>query len=66
MRFLEAGIDAAVIALWLGHETQATTSVYLHADMAIKRKALDRTRQPDTCPGQYQPVDPLLAWLQSL
>ena len=49
-----------------GHETQATTSVYLHADMAIKRKALDRTRQPDTCTGEYQPTDPLLAWLQSL
>jgi len=34
--------------------------------MAIKRKALDRTRQPDTCTGEYQPTDPLLAWLQSL
>ena len=66
MRFLEAGIDAAVIALWLGHETQATTSVYLHADMAIKRKALERTRQPDTCTSEFQPADPLLAWLQSL
>jgi site-specific recombinase XerD len=66
MRFLEAGIDTAVIALWLGHETQATTSIYLHADMAIKRKALERTRQPDTHAGQYQPADPLLAWLQSL
>jgi len=66
MRFLEAGIDAAVIALWLGHETQATTSIYLHADMAIKRRALDRTRHPDTCTNEFQPADPLLAWLQSL
>jgi site-specific recombinase XerD len=66
MRFLDAGIDATVIALWLGHESPATTNVYLHADMAIKRKALDRTRQPDTPPGGYQPADPLLAWLQSL
>jgi len=66
MRFLEAGIDAAVIALWLGHESQATTSIYLHADMAIKRKALERTRQPDTRAGAYQPADPLLTWLQSL
>ena len=66
MRFLEAGIDAAVIALWLGHESQATTSIYLHADIAIKRKALERTRQPDTRAGDYQPADPLLAWLQSL
>lgn len=66
MRFLEAGIDAAAIALWLGHETQATTSIYLHADMAIKRKALDRTRQPNIQAGPYCPDDPLLAWLQSL
>jgi integrase/recombinase XerD len=66
MRFLEAGIDTAVIALWLGHETTATTSVYLHADMMIKRAALDRTRQPDTPAGQYRPKDSLLAWLQSL
>src|SRR6185312_6760775 len=66
MRFLEAGIDAAVIALWLGHESQATTSIYLHADIAMKRKALERTRQPDTLAGEYQPADPLLTWLQSL
>jgi site-specific recombinase XerD len=66
MRFLAAGIDSAVIALWLGHESTATTSVYLHADMGIKRAALDRTRQPDTPAGDYRPADPLLSWLQSL
>jgi integrase/recombinase XerD len=66
MRFLEAGIDTAVIALWLGHETIATTSIYLHADMNLKRAALDRTRQPDTPAGDYQPADPLITWLQSL
>jgi integrase/recombinase XerD len=66
MRFLEAGIDTAVIALWLGHEPIATTSIYLHADMNLKRAALDRTRQPDTPAGDYQPDDPLITWLQSL
>jgi integrase/recombinase XerD len=66
MRFLEAGIDTAVIALWLGHETIATTSIYLHADMNLKRAALDRTRQPNTPAGDYQPGDPLITWLQSL
>ena len=55
MRFLEAGIDTAVIALWLGHETITTTSIYLHADMNLKRAALDRTRQPDTPVGDYRP-----------
>lgn len=66
MRFLEAGIDAAVIALWLGHESIATTSMYLHADLNIKRAALERTRQLDTPAGDYHPEDPLLAWLQGL
>lgn len=66
MRFLEAGIDSAVIALWLGHESVSTTSIYLHADLSIKRTALDRTRQPDTPAGDYRPEDPLLAWLQAL
>lgn len=66
MRFLEAGIDAAVIALWLGHESIATTSMYLHADLNIKRAALERTRQPDAPVGDFHPADPLLAWLQSL
>lgn len=66
MRFLEAGIDTAVIALWLGHESIATTSIYLHADLSIKRAALERTRQPDTPVGDFRPSDPLLAWLESL
>jgi integrase/recombinase XerD len=66
MRFLEAGVDSAVIALWLGHESIASTSIYLHADMTLKRAALDRTRQPDAPAGDYHPADPLLAWLQSL
>lgn len=66
MRFLEAGIDTAVIALWLGHESIATTGIYLHADLNIKRTALERTRQPDTPAGDYHPDDPLLSWLQAL
>jgi integrase/recombinase XerD len=66
MRFLEAGVDTSVIALWLGHESITTTSIYLHADMNLKRAALDRTRQPDSPAGDYHPDDPLIAWLQSL
>lgn len=66
MRFLNAGIDASVIALWLGHESTATTNIYLHADIGLKQRALDRTRQPHTPPGEFKPTDPLLAWLDSL
>ena len=66
MRFLEAGIDTAIIALWLGHESISTTGVYLHADLNMKRTALERTRQPDTPAGDFHPDDPLLAWLNTL
>lgn len=66
MRFLEAGIDTAVIALWLGHESVTSTGPYLHADLSIKRAALDRTRQPGTPAGDFHPDDSLLAWLKAL
>lgn len=66
MRLLEAGTDTSIISLWLGHEQVQTTTVYLHADLAIKERALARTTRPDAKPGRYQPPDPLLAFLESL
>lgn len=66
MRLLHAGVDISVIALWLGHEQTETAQIYLHADLAIKERALARTTPPDTRPGRYQPPDPLLAFLESL
>lgn len=66
MRLLHAGVDTAVIALWLGHQNTASTDVYLHADMTIKQTAIDRTRPPDVPPGTYTPTPDVLAWLGSL
>ena len=66
MRLLVAGVDTTVIALWLGHESVATTQIYIHADLAIKEKALARTAPLDVQPGRYQPPDALLAFLESL
>ena len=66
MRLLEAGTDTSIISLWLGQEQVQTTTVYLHADLAIKERALARTTPPDAKPGRYQPPDPLLAFLESL
>ena len=61
------GVDAATIALWLGHEDVRTTyGVYLHADLSTKEKALLRTAPPGTRTGRYRPPDPLLAFLESL
>jgi integrase/recombinase XerD len=66
MRLLQAGIDTTVIALWLGHERVETTQIYVHADLALKERALARTKPPDTKPGRYQPPDTLLAFLEAL
>ena len=35
MELLQAGVDRAVIALWLGHESVETTQIYLDADLAL-------------------------------
>jgi integrase/recombinase XerD len=66
MALLKNGVDTSVIALWLGHEGTETTQIYLHADMSIKEKALDRVHQPGTAPGRYRPPDALLAFLDNL
>jgi site-specific recombinase XerD len=66
MRLLHAGIDIAVIALWLGHENIQTTQIYLHADLALKERALARTTPPHTTPGRYQAPDTVLAFLDGL
>jgi integrase/recombinase XerD len=40
MALLQSGVDIAVIAPWLGHESIETTNVYVHANLAMKEKAL--------------------------
>jgi integrase/recombinase XerD len=66
MRLLAAGVDTTVIALWLEHESVATTQIYIHADLAIKEKALARTAPLDARTGRYQPPDTLVEFLESL
>jgi site-specific recombinase XerD len=66
MRLLQAGVDPSVIALWLGHEQVETTQIYLHADLALKERALARTKPPEAKPGRYRPPDELLAFLEGL
>lgn len=67
MGLLRHGVDIAVIALWLGHEKLQSTQIYLHADLAIKERALSRTSPSGThTAGRYRPPDRLLAFLDSL
>jgi integrase/recombinase XerD len=66
MHLLQAGVDIATIALWLGHESIDTTHMYLQADLAMKEKALEKL---DPIEGKWQRFhadDPLLAFLASL
>jgi site-specific recombinase XerD len=66
MGLLHAGVDTTVIALWLGHADIRSTNAYLHADLAIKERALARV-QPTSMPnGRYRPPDRLLAFLEGL
>ena len=66
MSLLHAGVDVAVIALWLGHADIRSTDAYLHADLTIKERALARTTPVTSKPGRYRPPDTLLAFLESL
>jgi site-specific recombinase XerD len=66
MDLLHHGVDQAVIALWLGHESVVTTQIYIHADMRMKEKALARVAAPTAPAGRFQPNDQLLAFLEGL
>lgn len=66
MELLRAGVDQAVIALWLGHESIETTQIYLDADLELKEKILAKTTSPRSTPGRYRPDNQLLAFLKSL
>jgi integrase/recombinase XerD len=66
MALLHSGVDGAVIALWLGHESMDTTQMYLHASLERKQQALAKTTPVNGHPGRYRPDDKLLAFLKSL
>ncbi len=66
MHMLQAGVDITVIALWLGHESPATTHRYVEADLAMKEQALKALRAPAQAALRYQPSDSVLKFLQSL
>jgi len=66
MRLLQSGSDISMIALWLGHESIETTQIYVHADLALKEQALDRTIPIGKVRGRYRPDDAMLAMLDAL
>ena len=66
MQLVAAGVDRTVLALWLGHESIETTEIYVHADLAIKERAIARTAPLPTAAKRYKPADRLLAFLEGL
>lgn len=66
MHLLQAGVDISIIALWLGHESPATTHQYVEADLAMKERALARLHEPDTKLRRYKAPDSLIDFLRTL
>ncbi|MCY4030057.1 MAG: tyrosine-type recombinase/integrase [Acidobacteria bacterium] len=66
MELLHSGVDRAVIALWLGHESVEITYIYLHADLKLKEQAMARTVPSQIRPTRYRPDHDVLAFLNSL
>jgi integrase/recombinase XerD len=53
MELLQAGVDRAVIALWLGHESVETTQIYLDANLTLKEEILAKIKTPN---GKTWPI----------
>jgi site-specific recombinase XerD len=66
MHLLQSGIDISVIALWLGHESPSTTHHYLQADLAMKKRVLEKLAPPHARNILFKPGDTLLRFLESL
>jgi site-specific recombinase XerD len=66
MHLLQAGVDMSVIALWLGHESPATTHHYVEADLNMKERALAKLHEPTVKIQRYRAPDALIDFLKSL
>ena len=66
MHLLQSGTEVSVIALWLGHESPVITNHYLRADLAMKKKVLEKLAPPHTNNILFKPGDALLKFLESL
>ena len=66
MELLQAGVDRALIAIWLGHESLETTQIYLDANLQLKETLLDKMNPLRSKPGRYRPDDQLLSYLKGL
>ena len=66
MDLLASGLDVATVAMWLGHEKLESVNAYVHSDLTMKERALDRRSPLKAGTGRYRPNDALLAFLENL
>ena len=66
MHLLQAGVDLAVIAMWLGHENLETTHMYIEADLAMKEKALEKVPPLGGAYRRFKANDKLISFLETL
>ena len=66
MHLLQSGVDISVVALWLGHESPATTHQYVEANLAMKEQALARLQEPEAKLQRYRAPNPLIDFLRTL
>lgn len=66
MELLQAGVDRALIAIWLGHESVETTQVYLDADLTLKEAMLAKANPIESKSTRYRPDDQLIQFLKAL
>jgi site-specific recombinase XerD len=66
MDLVQEGVERSTIALWLGHQHEQTTQIYLDATLAMKEKALAKITPHPGKPSRYRPDDRLLEFLKDL
>ena len=66
MHLLQSGVDPAVIALWLGHESVETTHGYVEADLTMMEKAMGKLAPAGSAPARFKASDDLMAFLATL
>ncbi len=66
MHLLQSGVDPAVIALWLGHESVETTHGYVEADLTMMENAMRKLAPAGSAPRRFKASDDLLAFLATL
>lgn len=66
LHLLQAGVDIAVIALWLGHESIETTHGYIEADLEMKQRALEKLTPATATVSRFKAGDSLLQFLSKL